>query len=145
MDCWATLGIDETSDAREIKRAYAKLVKQNNPEDKPEEFQRIREAYDQALLIAEYLKYQQDAEGKSVVERIPLPRQLPEQEVVRHEQPVQATSRDKERTLATQVETIDAALSKLVALLRDDAAAAIDSCRATLQEDFFQALDVRYE
>lgn len=54
--CWTTLGIAPTPDEREIKRAYAKLLKHIRPEEQPREFQQLREAFDQALWEAEALR-----------------------------------------------------------------------------------------
>ncbi|MEK8133068.1 tetratricopeptide repeat protein [Paenibacillus filicis] len=52
MRIWNILGIDPSSDSSVIKRAYAKQLKLNHPEDDPEGYQRLREAYDQALKQA---------------------------------------------------------------------------------------------
>mgnify|MGYP000228417628 CR=1 FL=1 len=52
MDCWKLLGLTPTVDKKLIKRAYAKNVKLCNPEDYPEEFQQLREAYEEALNAA---------------------------------------------------------------------------------------------
>ena len=49
---WETLGISPTTDIKEIKSAYAKLAKQYNPEEKPEEFKRIFDAYKAACSYA---------------------------------------------------------------------------------------------
>lgn len=43
---WKLLGIAPTEDLVAIKRAYAKVLKQNRPDDDPEAYQRLREAYD---------------------------------------------------------------------------------------------------
>ena len=51
-DLWATLGLDPTNDAGEIKRAYARRLKQVHPEDDPDGFQALREAYDHATRMA---------------------------------------------------------------------------------------------
>ena len=49
MNAWEILGIEPTSDKKTIKRAYAKLLKQYHPEENPEEFKQIQEAYQQCL------------------------------------------------------------------------------------------------
>lgn len=49
MNCWKVLGIESTQDKKEIKRAYAKLLKQYHPEENPEEFKQIQDAYQQCL------------------------------------------------------------------------------------------------
>ena len=46
------LGIDETKDEQEIKNAYRSLLKTANPEDDPEGFKRLREAYEEALRLS---------------------------------------------------------------------------------------------
>lgn len=52
-DIWHILGIEPTEDLRAIKRAYARKVRENNPEDAPEQFQAIRNAYEIALSYAD--------------------------------------------------------------------------------------------
>lgn len=49
---WNELEIDPTDDQRAIKRAYAKKSRQCHPEEKPEEFKRLHEAYSRALEMA---------------------------------------------------------------------------------------------
>ena len=45
------LGIGETKEEREIKKAYREKLVTVNPEDNPEGFQRLREAYEEALIL----------------------------------------------------------------------------------------------
>ncbi len=52
-DCWDILGLEPTDDRRAIKRAYAKELKKHSPEDDPQGFQRVREAYEDALASAD--------------------------------------------------------------------------------------------
>ena len=46
---WSILGIEPTDDKREIKKAYARLLKTIDQKQDPQAFQKLREAYDQAL------------------------------------------------------------------------------------------------
>lgn len=49
MDNWKVLGIQETQDIKQIKRAYALKLKTCHPEEKPMEFQMLRRAYEQII------------------------------------------------------------------------------------------------
>lgn len=49
---FATLGIEETKDEDAIRNAYRKKLRLVNPEDDPEGFKRLREAYEAALKYA---------------------------------------------------------------------------------------------
>jgi len=51
-DTWHILNIARTGDEREIKRAYTRQLKLNRPEDDPVAFQRLRDAYEDALRMA---------------------------------------------------------------------------------------------
>jgi hypothetical protein len=52
-DCWDILRIEPTDDLRAVKRAYARQLKSNSPEDDPEAFQQLRRAYEEARWLAE--------------------------------------------------------------------------------------------
>ncbi|MGG3805991.1 J domain-containing protein [Metabacillus fastidiosus] len=54
MSPWDILGIEPTDEIASIKRAYAKKLKIHHPEDDPEGYQRLREAYD--LVIKQQKK-----------------------------------------------------------------------------------------
>lgn len=60
-DPWQFLGIAPTEDPFAIKRAYAALLKQNNPQTEPEGFQRLRAAYEAALFDARRRAAENDA------------------------------------------------------------------------------------
>jgi TPR repeat protein len=59
MDCWDRLGISATENKRDVKRAYAKLLKNCHPDDDPEGFQALNSAYKQALDW----DFEQEADG----------------------------------------------------------------------------------
>lgn len=52
MNCWTILQIEPTKDLKIIKHAYAVLTKQYHPEDDPEKFEEIQEAYQRAVAYA---------------------------------------------------------------------------------------------
>lgn len=53
MNIWTTLGINPTNEKSEIKKAYRAKLKVTHPEDSPQEFMQLREAYEAALEYAE--------------------------------------------------------------------------------------------
>ena len=53
MYCFEILEIDFTTDKKEIKKAYARLLKKYHPEENPSEFEKINKAYIQACNISE--------------------------------------------------------------------------------------------
>lgn len=55
VSVWDILEIDPTGEESVIKKAYAKKLKQHHPEDDPEGYQRLREAYDSALKQAKHI------------------------------------------------------------------------------------------
>ena len=46
------LGLSETKEEEPIRQNYLTLLKDTNPEDDPEGFKRLREAYEEALRFA---------------------------------------------------------------------------------------------
>lgn len=54
MSHWQMLELTPDADQRSIKRAYARLLKQYRPDEDPEAFQRLREAYEASLEEARW-------------------------------------------------------------------------------------------
>ncbi|GIO31555.1 MULTISPECIES: J domain-containing protein [Paenibacillus] len=52
MNIWSILGIEPTDDIAQIRKAYASMLKKHHPEDDPAGYQRLREAFDEALKLA---------------------------------------------------------------------------------------------
>lgn len=69
MNIWEILGIEPTTDKKRIKKAYAEKTKEIHPEEKPEEFKRLHEAYQAALGYADYISKANGSGGRE----IPLP------------------------------------------------------------------------
>ncbi|MFV9654502.1 hypothetical protein ACNFCK_06235 [Pseudomonas sp. NY15366] len=53
MGIWSLLGLTPDADVRSIKRRYAQLLKNTRPDEDAEAFQRLRDAYERALSIAQ--------------------------------------------------------------------------------------------
>ena len=53
MKIWHILGIDETKDKEEIKKAYRTRLTKVNPEDDPKGFMELRAAYEEAVRLAD--------------------------------------------------------------------------------------------
>lgn len=49
---WKVLGIEPTKEEEQLKNRYHELLREVNPEDDPEGFKRLREAYETALQMA---------------------------------------------------------------------------------------------
>lgn len=48
MTWWVTLGVPSDADERTIKRAYSQLIKQHRPDEDPQRFSEIRQAFEAA-------------------------------------------------------------------------------------------------
>lgn len=55
-DPFKVLGIEPTSDKKQIKKAYAKLAARYHPEEYPEKWQEIHEAYEAAIQFASAIR-----------------------------------------------------------------------------------------
>lgn len=63
MNIWNILGIEPTTDKKAIRKAYAAKTKEIHPEDAPEEFKQLHEAYQAALGYADYIRQVQQSGG----------------------------------------------------------------------------------
>lgn len=63
MNIWKILGIEPTTDKKAIRKAYAAKTKVIHPEDAPEEFKRLHEAYQAALGFADYVRQVEHSGG----------------------------------------------------------------------------------
>ncbi|WMJ81591.1 tetratricopeptide repeat protein [Clostridium sp. MB40-C1] len=83
MNWWEILEIPYDSDLKAIKKAYAKLLKIHNPEEDPEGYQKLREAYDKAIKdikknnkqnlhinLAENISYEPDIDEPNINDTI---------------------------------------------------------------------------
>ena len=52
-NCWKILDIEETTDVDIIRRAYLALLPSFHPETDPQGFKQLRQAYEEALRIAQ--------------------------------------------------------------------------------------------
>lgn len=63
MNIWKILGIEPTTDKKAIRKAYAAKTKVIHPEEKPEEFRQLHEAYQAALGYADYVRQVEQSGG----------------------------------------------------------------------------------
>ena len=63
MNKWEILGMEPTHDVKAIRKRYSDLVRLYHPEDQPEIYQQIVEAYQSALREARSKKTRQESSG----------------------------------------------------------------------------------
>src|SRR3989338_3818918 len=66
MNCWTILGLRADADERAIKRSYSALLKAHRPDEDLDAFQRLRGAYEQALMFARLRAEEQDDDDSPV-------------------------------------------------------------------------------
>jgi|GEM_PF-2335483 len=146
MECWDILGIDADSDKRTIKRAYVKLLKQNNPEDDPERFQRIRDAYEQAVAWVESIDepyIDSNVVAENVLESNPLETTTDDVSTTENTALAQHHETDTSSPEHNRLQEAIAEIAHHLAGHHEEAAVA--SVQSHLADDFFCGLDTRYE
>ncbi len=73
MNIWSVLGIEETKDKELLKTAYRERLKSVNPEDDQQGFMRLREAYEEALKLADYDELEDSLNQGQNVGEFPFP------------------------------------------------------------------------
>ena len=68
---WQVLGLSHEASVADVRRAYAALIKQYRPDSHPEEFARIREAYETALPAARRREAQIEAQRDAARQAAP--------------------------------------------------------------------------
>lgn len=94
MNPFELLGVDRDADEREIRRAYTARLRHTRPDDDPDGFQRLYEAYQRVLQIRRHRANQQPAAIPRVTETVAdmpvapvaVPRPMPS--AVKHVEPV---------------------------------------------------------
>ncbi|WP_313518646.1 hypothetical protein [Pseudomonas sp.] len=71
MDCWSELGLTAQAGVRDVKRQYARRLKDTRPDDDPLGFQHLREAYEQALARAQWREQHAERGGVAVAPEVP--------------------------------------------------------------------------
>ncbi|MEK9764900.1 MAG: DUF805 domain-containing protein [Thalassolituus sp.] len=94
VSCWQVLGLEPTHDQRAIKKAYRALLKEHGPEDDPDMFMRIREAYERAGELARGFSPDTDPERTDIA----LPSEDQSQEQPRSKPPEQPNQQQSEVT-----------------------------------------------
>ncbi|WP_439852592.1 molecular chaperone DnaJ [Pseudomonas syringae] len=95
MDCWSVLELQDDADERSIKRQYAKQLKTTRPDDDPVAFQRLRDAYEQALERARN-RVEYDNEGSGAW---PFADQAPESLTLTLDKPALIVQSDDEQAV----------------------------------------------
>ncbi len=66
---WEILGIEKTTDQRKIKRSYAHLVAKYHPEEYPEKFQEIQQAYERAMRYARLCRVREEEQQEQILRK----------------------------------------------------------------------------
>ncbi|MDR4935034.1 tetratricopeptide repeat protein [Rossellomorea marisflavi] len=92
MTQWEILGIEPTDDLSVIKKAYSRQLKNHHPEDDPEGYQNLREAYDSITKMVKQQKRAEKEAAFSTADDAEMEVDIPEETITEDEEYVPATS-----------------------------------------------------
>lgn len=131
MNYWNILDIEPTVDIKVIKRAYASKLKLYHPEDNPEGFQKLREAYEAALKEAKYIKEVKSSNISN--EEKPV---LQDEDVTTNTKVINTYNNFKEKEIENDYENlVDKFMDKVHAIYNDFFKRIDVTCWKTLLED----------
>ncbi|MEM7433204.1 MAG: J domain-containing protein [Pseudomonadota bacterium] len=139
---WQLLGIEPTESERDVKRAYARKVKEIRPDEKPTEFQALHEAYKAALFYCQHPDLANQIGDPDLIYIEGDPSELQNDEAVETEdvfeyvEPIERLT-DAQQTLLTKLESdIDDALTHHRGAANTDAWHFIVECPELLDNMF---------
>ncbi|MEW4220940.1 J domain-containing protein [Rossellomorea marisflavi] len=128
MTQWEILGIEPTDDLSVIKKAYSRQLKNHHPEDDPEGYQNLREAYDSITKMVKQQKRAEKEAAFATTDEAEMEVDIPEETITEDEEYVPATS-----LFPDHIGSLHEPLSD-VALLLDQAEALYVDFEARLDE-----------
>lgn len=139
MSIWSVLGIEPTDDLSDIKRAYARKLKTTRPDQDPQGYQRLREAFEKAKQEAEnsamndYIaEFEANEEYTASAWKMPVPVAEPLANIT----PVIDASLEQELRLPVMV-------TDIIDALMEDETEGLKRLQTTLSGDALQSLRLR--
>ena len=143
MDPWVILGLEPYSDFKRVRKAYAEKLKRTHPEEDPEGFMLLREAYE---YLRDSLNRPEGVElwWKELSEATAASEPEPKSTPVR-KRPV----RERAAPLAPDwdvPQTVSRLMDRVRSIYRDDELqGSLDAWRSVLEDDVLWRIDVRLE
>ncbi len=109
-NCWAVLGIEPTEEQKAIRLAYVQGLKRCHPEEDPEGFQALREAFEEARQLAERglaLESGEDAEERAFADWLARQSEFVQRTEALYRQPQQRFDPEVWRAHLAGIDTLD--------------------------------------